>query len=138
MKTCGECHDWRQNHPDLPVDKRQSGLYGLCVCCWKKHTIQHEADAACGHWTERHPERLLRKCPQCQEQVWKWLHHCPSCGHDFRKRCKECKKPIGGEGDVCECEVPPFACSPRSIKANRPDGGHQHGWLAKRRAAHGW
>ncbi len=136
MRTCGECHDFRANHPDLPPDK-QNGCWGLCVSCWKSHTVQNEANHSCPYWTGREPERLLKECPQCQEKVWKWLHHCPSCGHDFRKKCEWCEKPIGGEG-ACQCEIPRINRAPKSMNANKPDGGNQPGWLRNRRAANGW
>jgi hypothetical protein len=113
--TCGSCHSWRHNHPDLPPN-RCNGCYGLCVSPWKgKSQVQHEQSTRCIYWIEREPECQQRQCPGCGATVWRWLHDCPECGHDLRP------KPDG-----------------RKVKIKPPPGGRNHGYLGPRRFQSGY
>lgn len=81
-----------------------------------------------------------KPCPACAESIATHLPTCPHCDADVRERCETCGLPIVGEGELCHCGSSPeeleeaFSISPRSRRANRPDGGTGHGWLAMRRA----
>lgn len=89
-------------------------------------------------------------CPICDKDI-SWLtHKCPYCGADARQRCPACDLPITGKPPCCdfgdECRKgrgqltwdEGKAATPKSKRANRPDGGTGHGWLRVRRSGVGW
>ena len=85
------------------------------------------------------------KCPSCDQPVVPYYSHCPDCGADLRIQCEACGSLFTRHQQRCpfcrpreETEPSPFANSPRSKRANRPQGGEQHGWLQMRRASTGY
>jgi hypothetical protein len=111
-RNCGQCHYFRNNHPDLP-ENRCNGLYGLCQSPWQPHHVQHQDSVGCMYWTEREEERLQRRCPSCGVTVWKWLVECPECAHDLSPKR-------------------------RKVNVKTPTRGREHGWLRFRRAHSGY
>lgn len=138
MNTCNDCHSFQINHPKLDPRFRGKDEYGLCMNPFAPHTTWHRDSTRCVYWVEREPEKQQCECPQCQAQIWKWLHHCPGCGEDLREKCKNCGMPIEGDPPVCQCKIPWSACSPRRKRDNRPEGGSNSGWLRMRRAEIGY
>lgn len=76
-------------------------------------------------------------CPECDSLVSRFLAECPACDADLRQKCGSCGLPLSGEEPTCSCEVD-FSAAPRSRRANGPEGGEGHGWLAARRARSGY
>lgn len=76
-------------------------------------------------------------CPECGLSVSKALYACPGCGADLREKCESCGLALSGEEPTCHCKVD-FSIAPRSRRANKPEGGEGHGWLAARRGTSGY
>lgn len=91
-------------------------------------------------------------CPSCNRPIEPYYAHCPHCGHDLRVECGVCGRRYSRHERECPyCQGDPVkagrpeptltelrACTPRSRRANRPDGGWQHGHLRFRRMRWGY